>query len=106
MSVGSRTKRVGYAGCGLLLAVGLSACASRPSADALTDSILRASADEAIELSDDQASCIANALIDSDLEDVTVNGLVEDFDQPEVAASDAEEVEAVVATAAVTCAGS
>lgn len=106
----SRTKSRGHikryslaVGAACLL---LAACAGRPSADDLTNSILRASAGEAVELSDAQAECIASALLDSDLEDVTISGLAENFDEPEVAVADAGDVETVVARAAVTCSGS
>ncbi len=91
-------------GCGLMLAL-LSSCADRPSSEALIDSILRASDSQSIELSNDQAECIAEALLDSDLADITVTGLAENFDQPAVAAADADDVEAIVSNAAVGCSG-
>lgn len=101
------TRRKVSALCGVWLsAAALAGCADRPSNDALTDSILRASDSQAIELSNEQASCIAEALLDSDLADVTVTGLAENFDQPAVAAADADNVEAIVADAAVSCSGS
>ena len=85
----------------------LAACASRPSADALTESILEAaSTDAAVALTEAQARCIADELLDSDLSDTTVAGLAENFDQPEVLASDADTVESTVADAAIVCAES
>ena len=85
----------------------LAGCASRPSADALTQSILEAAeVDSAVSLSDTQARCIADELLDSDLSDTTVAGLAENFDQPEVLASDADSVESTVADAAIVCAES
>lgn len=85
----------------------LSACASRPNADALTQSILDAAElDAAVTLTEAQARCIADELLDSDLSDTTVAGLAENFDQPEVLASDADTVEATVAEAAIVCADS
>jgi len=87
---------------GCLLLVG---CANRPSADELTQSIIQAANnDETVALTDDQARCIADEIIDSDLSDTTVAGLAENFDQPRVLASDADEVEQTVADAAIICA--
>jgi hypothetical protein len=92
--------------CGLILAVfALAACASRPSADELTDSVLRAGTAEGIELSNDEASCIADQLLNAGLADATLAGLAEDFNNPEVSAADVDRVEAAVADAAVECAG-
>lgn len=85
----------------------LTACASRPSAEELTESILRASeADDTVSLTGEQAACIADELLDSDLGDTTVSGLAENFDNPEVLASDVDDVERTVAEAAILCAGS
>lgn len=87
------------------VALFLSGCASRPSADALTQSILDAAEiDAAVTLTEAQARCIADELLDSELSDTTVAGLAENFDQPEVLASDADTVEATVADAAIVCA--
>ena len=102
-TTGRRRLTVGLAGMVLFLA----GCASRPSADALTESIVGAAeADAAVSLTDTQARCIANELLDSDLSDATVAGLAEDFDQPEVLASDVDTVESTVADAAIVCADS
>lgn len=85
----------------------LAGCAGRPSADALTQSILEAAdVDAAVSLTEAQARCIADELLDSDLSDTTVAGLAENFDQPEVLASDADTVESTVAEAAIVCADS
>lgn len=85
----------------------LAGCASRPSADALTQSIIEAAdADAAVTLTETQARCIAEELLGSDLSDTTVSGLAENFDQPEVLASDADTVESTVAEAAIVCADS
>lgn len=92
---------------GLMLAVlAVAACASRPSADELTDSVLRAGTAEGIELSNEEAGCIADRLLNADLDDATLAGLADDFDNPEVSAADVDRVEAAVAEAAVECAGS
>ncbi len=104
MSSGVRRKMSVLVGSALAVAL-LAGCADRPSSDALTDSILRASASQAIDLTNDQAECIADALLESELNDVTVTGLAENFDQPQVAAADADDVEAIVANAAVSCSG-
>jgi hypothetical protein len=89
---------------GVLLLVG---CATRPTAAELSESILRAdAADDAISLTDEQAGCIADELLDSSLGNATLAGLAENFDTPDVLAADADDVEQVVADAAVACAGS
>lgn len=91
---------------GLILSVlALVACASRPSADELTDSVLQAGTAEGIELSNEEAACIADELLNADLDDATLAGLAEDFDNPEVSAADVDRVETAVADAAVECAG-
>jgi hypothetical protein len=88
-------------GCALFLV----SCANRPTAGQLVDSILQAdAADDAISLTEDQAGCIADELLDSSLGDATLAGLAENFDTPNVLASDADDVEQVVADAAVACA--
>lgn len=94
-------------GLSVAMVVLLAGCASRPSADDLTQSILQAAdADSAISLTETQARCIADELLDSGLADTTVAGLAENFDAPEVLASDADSVEQTVAEAAVNCADS
>ncbi len=101
--LGRRGLTVVLAAAGLLLA----GCASRPSADALTESILEAAdVDATVSLTESQARCIADELLDSGLSDTTVAGLAENFDQPEVLASDADTVESTVAEAAIVCADS
>lgn len=102
-NMGQRRLTLGLAATALFLA----GCASRPSADALTESILEAAdGDAAVTLNETQARCIADELLDSGLADSTVAGLAEDFDQPEVLASDADTVESTVADAAIVCADS
>jgi len=85
----------------------LVSCANRPTAGQLVDSIMQAdAADDAISLTESQAGCIADELLDSGLGDATLAGLAEDFDTPTVLASDADEIEQAVADAAVACANS
>lgn len=91
------------------LAIGvtlLSACAGRPAVDDLAQSVMEAGVGEGIELTESEASCIAGILDNSDLENATLAGLVENFDNPEIAAADVDRIEGVVADAAVECAGS
>ncbi|MEM9565572.1 MAG: hypothetical protein AAGA93_23315 [Actinomycetota bacterium] len=86
---------------GLLLLVG---CADRPSPDALADAIATAAAaDPTVDLTPEQASCIANRLLDSGLSDTTLDGLTENFDNPEVLSAEVDRVEPTVAEAAAAC---
>jgi len=102
-NVGGQRLAVALAGAALFLA----GCASRPSADALTQSILDAAeVDATVSLTEAQARCIADELLDSNLSDAAVAGLAENFDEPEVLASDADSVESTVAEAAIVCAQS
>lgn len=87
-------------------ALSLAACANRPSSAELSESILRAAADDpSIEVTPEQATCIADRLLESDLSDTTMSGLAEDFDNPEVLAAEVNRVEPAVATAAADCIG-
>lgn len=93
--------RVAGAACGLLFLAG---CANRPTTTDLGESILNASeSDPSIVLSSDEAECIAQLLIDSDLSDTTLSGLVENFNEPEVLAAEADDVTPAVAAAAEAC---
>lgn len=86
---------------GLLL---LAACADRPPVDELTSAIVAAAAeDPTVDLTDDQARCVAEQLLDSGLSDTTLAGLAENFDSPEVLADEKDDVEALVAAAATAC---
>jgi len=86
---------------GCLLVVG---CASRPSVDELSRSILAAAEqDQTVNVTPEQADCIARHLLDSGLSDTTMEGLAADFDSPEVLSAEVEEVEPAVAEAAAAC---
>ena len=86
---------------GLLLIAG---CADRPPVDDLTAAIVTAaSEDPTVTVTDDQARCIAERLLDSGLSDTTLAGLAEDFDNPEVLSDEVDEVEPLVAAAATEC---
>ena len=86
---------------GLLVLAG---CASRPSDQELTDSILTAVAQEpGLDLTQAQAECIAAELLASDLSDTTLSGLAEDFDNPEVLETEVDDVEPLVVAAWATC---
>ncbi|MEZ5407173.1 MAG: hypothetical protein R2761_04050 [Acidimicrobiales bacterium] len=88
------------AGCGLL-----AGCASRPSEEDLTNSILTATnaADSTVTLSSEQAACIARALLATNLSDTTLSGLAQDFDKPEVLETEADRVRPAVEAAAEQC---
>jgi hypothetical protein len=86
-----------------LLAVG---CADRPSAADLTDSIVKAAeANEAITITGDEARCIADQLLSTDLSDTTLSGLVEDFNEPQVLEAELERVNPAISDAALACIG-
>lgn len=93
----------GLVGC----ALALSACSSRPSEDSLTKSILTAAngPESKVALSADQATCIAKALLASDLSDTTMAGLAQDFNNPQVLESESKAVEPAVEAAAQSCSG-
>lgn len=90
---------------GLILAgTALAGCANRRSAEDLQRSILVASGnDPTISLSDAQARCIADRLLDTALSDTTLDGLAENFDEPQVLAAEVNRVEPAVADAAASC---
>lgn len=83
----------------------LAGCASRPSEEDLTNSILTATnaANSTVTLSSDQAACIARALLATNLSDTTLSGLAEDFDKPEVLETEADQVKPAVEAAAAQC---
>ncbi len=86
---------------GLLL---LSACADRPPVDELTSAIVAAAGqDPTVDVTNDQARCIAERLLDSGLSDTTLAGLAENFDSPEVLSDEKDDVEPLVAAAATAC---
>lgn len=96
--------RIGFAAVGLATVGLLAGCANRPTVDELTNSILTAAnADPTVEVSTNEAKCIAEQLLDGDLSDTTLSGLADDFDQPEVLAAEADRVEPRVADAAEAC---
>ena len=79
-------------------------CASRPSTDELANAILTATeADPSIELTAEQAACIAGMLLESNLSDTTLSGMAEDFDNPEVLQTELDDVEPEVTAAALAC---
>ena len=85
----------------LLLVAG---CADRPPVDDLTAAIVAAAAEDAtVEVTEDQARCIAQRLLDSGLSDTTLAGLAENFDSPEVLSEEKDDVEPLVAAAATAC---
>jgi hypothetical protein len=79
-------------------------CSSPPEIDQLRGSIVAAAAaDPAIQLSDDQITCVAQRLLDSGLSDTTLNGLAADFNSPEVLSSESASVQTIVAEATAAC---
>jgi hypothetical protein len=97
----NRTVPVLLTGCLLLIG-----CASRPSVGELSGSIRVAAAeDPTVDVTADEASCIAKRLLDSGLSDTTLEGLADDFDSPEVLSAEVEQVEPAVAEAAAACIG-
>ncbi len=81
-------------------------CASRPTGEDLTNSIIRAAdADPSINLTNEEATCISERLLDAELSDTTLEGLAENFDQPKVLAAEQDRIEPLVTEAAIICAG-
>ncbi|MEM7325567.1 MAG: hypothetical protein AAF531_20950 [Actinomycetota bacterium] len=109
MPVSATRRRTGRAAritaVGLLLGgLVLASCANRPTAQELQRSILVAAEnDPTITLSEDQARCIADRLLDTDLSDTTLDGLAANFDEPQVLEAEVNRVEPAVADAAATC---
>lgn len=93
--------RLAPAVVGILLIAG---CADRPQASALADAIVAATAeDPTLDVTPDQARCIADRLLASGLSDTTLEGLADDFRNPEVLSAERERVEPAVADAALEC---
>lgn len=86
---------------GVLLLAG---CADRPTSAELTESILSAAeTDPTVELTTEEAGCIAQRLLDSSLSDTTMAGLAENFNEPEVLTAEVEKVTPLVSEAAAAC---
>jgi len=97
----TRIRIVAALAAGALL---ISACASRPSNEDLTNAILVATdADPTIDITPEQASCIAGLLLESNLSDTTLSGMAENFDNPEVLQTELDQVEPQVTAAALAC---
>ena len=97
----SRSRMIVLLVGGLVLLAG---CADRPTSAELTDSIVRAAQnDPTVSVTNDEAGCIAEQLLDTDLSDTTMAGLAQNFDQPEVLSAEVDEVEPAVAEAAAEC---
>ena len=97
----TRIRIVAALAAGVLL---VSSCASRPSSEELTEAILVATeADPNIEITSEQAACIAGLLLESNLSDTTLSGMAENFDNPEVLQTELDQVEPQVTAAALAC---
>lgn len=80
-------------------------CAGAPSQDDLADSILAAAgSNPTVDLSEEEAVCMAQMILEADLSERTLNGLVENFDQPTVLAAEQDKIGPLVTNAAITCA--
>jgi predicted small secreted protein len=102
----NRKRLVGVVAAVTVGATALTACANRPTTEDLGQAILDASElDASIPLTAGEADCIAQYLIDSDLSDTTLSGLVDNFNAPEVLAAEADDVTPTVAAAAEACVG-
>ena len=96
--------RIRIVGLSIACMAGLVACATRPSAQELTDAIIIATlAEPGIDLTPAEAACIASELLNSDLSDTTLSGLAKDFDNPEVLETELNDVEPQVLAAAAAC---
>lgn len=82
----------------------LAACASDPTEENLAQAILVATeANPGLAVTEEQARCIARELLASKLSDTTLSGLADDFDSPEVLETEVDDVEPLVAAAALAC---
>ncbi len=90
-----------------LVAAGLlmAACATRPSTNELAQAIIDAAAEDPATgaVTAEEAICIADEILDAGLSDTSLSGLVEDFDNPSVLETEADEIEGIVAAAAAVC---
>ncbi len=99
----SRTRMVVMLIGGLAVLAG---CADRPTSAELTESIVRAAQeDPTVTVTNDEAGCIAQRLLEAGLSDTTMSGLARNFDQPEVLSAEVDKVEPAVAEAAAQCLG-
>ncbi len=93
--------------CVFALSALITACAEPVTSQQLTDSILRSDAvDDAISLTEAQADCMADELLNSGLGEETLLGLAEDFDNPSILVIDADDIGQAVDEAAIVCADS
>ncbi len=84
----------------------VTACANRPTSEELTDSIISAAQnDPTVSLTEEEAGCIAQRLLETGLSDTTMAGLADNFNEPEVLSAEVEKVTPAVADAAAACVG-
>lgn len=90
----------------LILTAGfvLLGCASRPSENALTNSIIRANdSNPASDVSEEHARCVAKKILDSNLSDTTLSAMAENFNKAAVLKSETTEAKEVIKTASDQC---
>lgn len=80
------------------------ACADEPDRNTLAQAIINATlSDPETSVTPDEALCIADELLASNLSDTTLAGLAEDFANPMVLETEVNRIEPVVEAAALTC---
>ena len=100
---GSKASRRALLSVGVLALV-VSACASRPTVDALATSIQSSAGTVAgANITPEIARCIATGLLDTDLSDTTLDGLAEDFNNAEVLSTEIELTNEIVMELRFTC---
>lgn len=92
-------KRIGLPLAATLITAGLtlSACGGAPSKDDIKDSLV-----ENADLPEDQADCVADALLDADLSDDQLNAVADD-DESDLDSKEQEEVGKVLTDALTEC---
>ncbi|MEM7341189.1 MAG: hypothetical protein AAF467_21215 [Actinomycetota bacterium] len=82
----------------------LAGCASTPSREELAQSILDSVAiDPEVAIDANQALCVADQLLASQLSNTTLDGLASDFDNPTVLNTEQNRVQAAIRAAVAAC---
>lgn len=92
-------KRIGLPLAAVLTAAGLTltACGGTPSQDDIAEQLV-----ESADFSEDQADCVAEKVVDSDLNDDQLNAIADD-DEGDLSDEEKAEVGEVLGTALVEC---
>jgi|GEM_PF-5469672 len=82
----------------------LTGCSSRPTQDQLSLSIIAASEDNPTsDINTDHADCVAQALLESDLSDTTLDGLAQNFSTAIILGTEQDKLPKILNTASQDC---